>query len=36
MLKLVPNALREAAVALGTPKWKMVMSITLRASRAGS
>ncbi|KND58103.1 Phosphate transport system permease protein PstA [Candidatus Paraburkholderia schumanniana] len=30
MLKLVPNALREAAFALGTPKWKMVMSITLK------
>jgi len=35
MLKLVPNNLREAAFALGTPKWKMVMSITLKASIAG-
>ncbi|HEY3596372.1 MAG TPA: phosphate ABC transporter permease PstA [Paraburkholderia sp.] len=35
MLKLVPNALREAAFALGTPKWKMVLSITLKASLAG-
>jgi len=35
MLKLVPNALREAAFALGTPKWKMVMAITLKASAAG-
>ncbi|WP_370569135.1 phosphate ABC transporter permease PstA [Limnobacter humi] len=35
MLKLVPAALREAAYALGTPKWKMVMSITVRASYAG-
>ena len=35
MLKLVPNALREAAVALGTPKWKMILSITLKASIAG-
>ncbi|GJH09500.1 MULTISPECIES: phosphate ABC transporter permease PstA [Caballeronia] len=35
MLKLVPNALREAAFALGTPKWKMVMSITLKASVGG-
>ncbi|KMY85830.1 Phosphate transport system permease protein PstA [Candidatus Paraburkholderia calva] len=34
-LKLVPNALREAAFALGTPKWKMVMSITLKASVGG-
>ena len=35
MLKLVPNALREAAFALGVPKWKMVLSITLKASMAG-
>jgi phosphate transport system permease protein len=35
MLKLVPNALREAAFALGTPKWRMVLSITLKASMAG-
>jgi phosphate transport system permease protein len=31
----VPNALREAAFALGTPKWKMVTAITLKASVAG-
>jgi phosphate transport system permease protein len=35
MLKLVPNALREAAFALGTPKWRMIMKITLRASVGG-
>ncbi|RQS67257.1 phosphate ABC transporter permease PtsA [Burkholderia sp. Bp8963] len=35
MLKLVPNALREAAFALGTPKWRMVLKITLRASMGG-
>ncbi|MCS6766795.1 MAG: phosphate ABC transporter permease PstA [Candidatus Protistobacter heckmanni] len=35
MLNLVPNALREAAVALGTPKWKMIMTITIKASVAG-
>jgi phosphate transport system permease protein len=35
MLNLVPNALREAAFALGVPKWKMIMSITLKASMAG-
>ena len=35
MLQLVPAGLREAAYALGTPKWKVVMSITLRAARAG-
>jgi len=35
MLALVPNALREAAYALGTPKWKVILAITLKASRAG-
>lgn len=35
MLKLVPDALREAAFALGTPKWKMVSAITFKASIAG-
>ena len=35
MLALVPNALREAAYAIGAPKWKVVGSITLRAARAG-
>jgi phosphate transport system permease protein len=35
MLTLVPNALREAAYALGTPKWKVILSITLKAARAG-
>jgi phosphate transport system permease protein len=35
MLLLVPNALREAAYALGTPKWKLIFSITLKAVRAG-
>ena len=35
MLILVPNALREAAYALGTPKWKLILSITLKAARAG-
>ena len=35
MLSLIPNALREAAYALGTPKWKVIISITLRAARAG-
>ena len=35
MLNLVPHALREAAYALGTPKWKVILSVTLRASRAG-
>jgi phosphate transport system permease protein len=35
MLVLVPAGLREAAYALGTPKWRVIMSITLRAARAG-
>ncbi|ALT76927.1 phosphate ABC transporter permease PstA [Paucibacter sp. KCTC 42545] len=35
MLSLIPNALREAAYALGTPKWKVIMSVTLKAARAG-
>lgn len=35
MLKLVPNSLREAAIALGTPKWRMVLAITLLASLSG-
>ncbi len=35
MLQLVPAALREAAYALGAPKWKVTVSITLRAARAG-
>ena len=35
MLQLVPAGLREAAYALGTPKWKVISSITLRAARAG-
>jgi phosphate transport system permease protein len=35
MLSLIPNALREAAYALGTPKWKVISAVTLKASRAG-
>ena len=35
MLSLIPNALREAAYALGTPKWKVILRITLNAARAG-
>ena len=35
MLQLVPAALREAAYALGAPKWKVIISITLKAARAG-
>ncbi len=35
MLQLVPAAMREAAYALGTPKWKVITKITLRAALAG-
>ncbi|MEG0922521.1 MAG: phosphate ABC transporter permease PstA [Comamonas sp.] len=35
MLSLVPASLREAAYALGTPKWKVIGMVTLRAARAG-
>jgi phosphate transport system permease protein len=35
MLRLVPNSLREAAAALGSPQWKVISFVTLRAARAG-
>jgi phosphate transport system permease protein len=35
MLTLIPNALREAAYALGTPTWKVILTVTLKAARAG-
>jgi phosphate transport system permease protein len=35
MLKLVPDSLREAAFALGTPQWRVILMITLRSVRAG-
>lgn len=35
MLNLVPASLREAASALGAPRWKVVLSIVLRAAKAG-
>jgi len=35
MLKLVPNTLREAAMALGCPTWKMILLVTYRAARTG-
>jgi phosphate transport system permease protein len=35
MLKLVPGSLREAAIALGCPTWKMIVLITYRAARTG-
>jgi phosphate transport system permease protein len=35
MLRLVPGSLREAAFALGTPRWKVAFSVTLRAAQSG-
>jgi phosphate transport system permease protein len=35
MLRLVPGSLREAAFALGAPRWKVSVMITLRAARSG-
>jgi phosphate transport system permease protein len=35
MLKLVPVSLREAAFALGAPKWKVSTSVVLKAARSG-
>lgn len=35
MLRLVPGSLREAAYALGAPKWKVSLFITLRAAQSG-
>ncbi|MEY2995169.1 MAG: hypothetical protein RL357_2104 [Pseudomonadota bacterium] len=35
MLKLVPTSLREAAFALGAPRWKVSLSVSLRAVQAG-
>ena len=35
MLSLVPNSLREAALALGTPRWKVTLHILFKAARTG-
>ena len=35
MLRLVPNSLREAAIAMGAPMWKVILMVTLKAVRAG-
>ena len=35
MLRLVPGSLREAAIALGTPYWKIVTRITWKAASTG-
>jgi phosphate transport system permease protein len=35
MLRLVPDTLREAAAALGAPRWKVITLVTVRAAKAG-
>jgi phosphate transport system permease protein len=35
MLRLIPHSLREAAAALGAPRWKVITMITYRSARAG-
>ncbi len=35
MLQLVPSALRESALALGMPRWKVTLSVVFRASKKG-
>src|ERR1700681_4870335 len=36
MLHLVPSSLREAAVALGAPMWKVILMVTLKVLRGGA
>jgi phosphate transport system permease protein len=35
MLRLVPNTLRESALALGAPRWKVTLKVVFRAAKAG-
>ncbi len=35
MFHLVPNALRESALALGAPRWKVTLGVVLRSAKAG-
>lgn len=35
MLRLIPDTLREAVIALGAPKWKMIVLVCYRAVRQG-
>ncbi|WP_297926715.1 phosphate ABC transporter permease PstA [Metallibacterium sp.] len=35
MLRLVPSTMREAALSLGVPQWKVIVQILLRSARAG-
>ena len=35
MLRLVPNTLRESALALGAPRWKVTVQVVFRAAKSG-
>jgi len=35
MLRLVPNTLRESALALGAPRWKVTLTVVFRSAKAG-
>jgi phosphate transport system permease protein len=35
MLRLVPNTLRESALALGAPRWKVTLDVVFRAAKGG-
>lgn len=35
VLRLVPHSLREAALALGAPKWKVILAVVIPTARAG-
>jgi phosphate transport system permease protein len=35
MLRLVPNTLRESALALGAPRWQVTLKVVFRAAKAG-
>jgi len=35
MLRLIPDTLRESALALGAPQWKVTLGVVFRAARAG-
>jgi phosphate transport system permease protein len=35
MLRLVPNTLRESALALGAPRWKVTLAVVFRAAKSG-
>lgn len=35
MLRLVPNTLREAALALGAPRWRVILAVVFRAAKSG-